>query len=330
MIRSLLVILCTVVIATGVQAKQLKIATEYPDGNSVLNELRASGKRIEARTEGRVKLKFYPGGVMGDAVAVKRKVRIGQLHGAFIHSGGLADVYKDSQVLNAPLLFRDFSEVDAVRAQIDDEINQGFADNGWKTFGVVEGGFAFGMTSEPATSIDALKQQKIWLPANDPFTEKIAKSFGINPIALNIGDVLTALQTGAINAFVAPPVGAITLQWYSKTSYLTNAPFMYTYGVVGISTKALRGISDADMAILQEELTQSSQVLDNIAREDNKKAFEALESLGITILEPGAEDRAALEQESAKATAKLIESGEISQDFYDRVMHILNDIRSEG
>ncbi|MBU2863761.1 TRAP transporter substrate-binding protein DctP [Reinekea forsetii] len=330
MFRTALILLLTVVFVSGVQAKQLKIATEYPDGNSVLNELRASGKRIEERTEGRIKLKFYPGGVMGDAVAVKRKVRIGQLHGAFIHSGGLADVYKDSQVLNAPLLFRDFSEVDAVRALVDEEINQGFTENGWKTFGVVEGGFAFGMTTEPATSIDALKQQKIWLPANDPFTEKIAKSFGINPIALNIGDVLTALQTGAINAFVAPPVGAITLQWYSKTKYLTNAPFMYTYGVVGISTKALRGISDADMAILEEELTQSSKVLDNIAREDNKKAFKALESLGITILEPGAEDRAALEQESAKATAKLIESGEISQDFYDRIMVILNEIRSKG
>jgi TRAP-type C4-dicarboxylate transport system substrate-binding protein len=330
MIRSVLVLICTAFMALGASAQQLKIATEYPDGNSVLNELRASGKRIEDRTEGRIKLKFYPGGVMGDAVAVKRKVRIGQLHGAFIHSGGLADVYKDSQVLNAPLLFRDFAEVDVVRAVVDEEINAGFTDNGWKTFGVIEGGFAFGLTSEPATTMAALKQQKLWLPANDPFTEQIAKSFGINPIVLNIGDVLTALQTGAINAFVAPPVGAITLQWYSKTKYLTNAPFMYTYGVMGISTKALRGINEHDMAIIEEELTASSKALDKIAREDNKKAFKALESLGIEILEVSPEDRKALEVESAKATAKLIESGEISQDFYDRVLLILQDLRAQG
>lgn len=330
MIRSALVFMCTALIALSVSAQQLKIATEYPDGNSVLNELRASGQRIDERTEGRVKLKFYPGGVMGDAVAVKRKVRIGQLHGAFIHSGGLADVYKDSQVLNAPLLFRDFAEVDAVRAIIDDEINAGFTSNGWKTFGVIEGGFAFGLTAEPATTMEALKQQKLWLPANDPFTEQIAKSFGINPIVLNIGDVLTALQTGAINGFVAPPVGAITLQWYSKTKYLTNAPFMYTYGVMGISTKALKGINEQDLAVIEEELTASSKVLDAIAREDNKKAFNALESLGIEILEINPADRKALEIESAKATAKLIESGEISQDFYDRVLAILNELRSKG
>jgi TRAP-type C4-dicarboxylate transport system substrate-binding protein len=318
----------TLLSGVGVEAKQLKIATEYPDGNSVLNELRASGDRIFERTEGRVKLKFYPGGVMGDAVAVKRKVRIGQLHGAFIHSGGLADSYRDSQVLNAPLMFRNFAEVDAVRAQIDSDLDAGFLKNGWQTFGVIEGGFAFGMTSEPATTLDALKQQKLWLPANDPFTEKIAKSFGINPIVLNIGDVLTALQTGAINAIVAPPVGAITLQWYSKTKYLTNSPFMYTYGVLALSTKALKGISDEDLAVLNEELRASSQVLDAIAREDNKKAFNALESLGIEIVELNPADREALEQESAKATAKLIESGEISQAFYDRVMAILNDLRS--
>lgn len=321
--------LCFALLAPFANAKVLKIATEYPDGNAVLNELRDAGDRIEQRTQGRLSFKFYPGGVMGDGIAVQRKIRIGQLHGTFIHSGALAASYPNSQVLNAPLLFRDFSEVDAVRVEFDNELNQGFIDSGWQTFGLIEGGFAYAMTNEAASDLETLRNQKLWLPANDPFSEKIAKAFDINPIALNIGDVLTALQTGAINAIVAPPVGAITLQWYSKTKYLTDAPFMYTYGVIALGDKSLSGISDADMSVLNDEFSKSSKTLDAIARVDNLKAFEALATLGIEIQSLSDDVRAAIEAEAVNATEKLIQSGEFDQDLYDRIVSKLAEVRDQ-
>jgi TRAP-type C4-dicarboxylate transport system substrate-binding protein len=324
----LMLLASMVLFSPVISAKTLKISTEYPDGNATLNELRSAGDRIKAKTEGRVTLKFYPGGVMGDGLAVQRKIRIGQLHGTFIHSGALANDYPNSQVLNAPLLFRNFDEVDAVRAQFDQELNQGFIDSGWQTYGLIEGGFAYAMTNVPADSLDTLRAQKLWLPANDPFSAKIAKAFEINPIALNIGDVLTALQTGAINAIVAPPVGAITLQWYSKTQYLTNAPFMYTYGVIAVSNKALRGISEEDLRVIHEEFTATSQVLDELARADNLKAFDALGKLGIDIQTLSAPVRKEIEDEASEATEKLIESGEFEQSLYDRVFEVLTDFRA--
>jgi TRAP-type C4-dicarboxylate transport system substrate-binding protein len=328
MFRTPIILAMTLLFCSGLQAKVFKISTEYPDGNAVLNELRAVGERIEAKTEGRVTFKFYPGGVMGDGTAVQRKIRIGQLHGTFIHSGALAESYKNSQVLNAPLLFRDFDEVDAVRAEFDPILNQGFIDSGWHTYGLIEGGFAYAMTAVPATDIETLKSQKLWLPANDPFSEKIARAFDISPIVLNIGDVLTALQTGAIDAIVTPPVGAITLQWYSRTKYLTDAPFMYTYGVIALAEKAVQRLSEADQDILAAELTASSETLDTMARTDNLKAFTALESLGINIVQLAPEVRAAFEQEAAQATEKLIESGEFEQALYDRIMVVLDRVRN--
>lgn len=328
MFRTPIILAMSLLFCTGVQATVFKISTEYPDGNAVLNELRAVGERIEAQTEGRVTFKFYPGGVMGEGTAVQRKIRIGQLHGTFIHSGALAESYKNSQVLNAPLLFRDFDEVDAVRAEFDPILNQGFIDSGWHTYGLIEGGFAYAMTAVPATDIETLKSQKLWLPANDPFSEKIARAFDISPIVLNIGDVLTALQTGAIDAIVTPPVGAITLQWYSRTKYLTDAPFMYTYGVIALAEKAVQRLSEADQEILAAELTASSKTLDTMARSDNLTAFTALESLGINIVQLVPEVRAAFEQEAAQATEKLIESGEIEQALYDRIVVVLDRIRN--
>jgi len=322
-IRMLTVGIILAVTAVMAQAEELKISTQYPDGNAVLNELRRAGEAIESKTDGRVDIRFYPGGVMGDDQAVQRKIRIGQLQGAFVQSGALASAFRDSQVLNAPLLFRDYDEVDAVREELDGDIEQGFDEGGWKTFGLIEAGFAYGMSQQPISSMDTLKAQKLWLPANDPFSEQIARAFGINPIVLNIGDVLTALQTGAIDAIVAPPVGAITLQWYSRVDYLTDAPFMYTYGVLALSERAYSRLSTEDQAIVEAEFRKASETIDQQTRVDNLRSFAALETLGIDIVEPSSADRAALEAESEAATRLLIERDQFSADIYQKVSDIL-------
>jgi TRAP-type C4-dicarboxylate transport system substrate-binding protein len=54
-------------------ATQIKIATVAPDGTAWMREMRAAGEAIKKSTDGRVELKFYPGGVMGDAATVLRK-----------------------------------------------------------------------------------------------------------------------------------------------------------------------------------------------------------------------------------------------------------------
>ena len=322
-IRMLTAGIILAVTAVMAQAEELKISTQYPDGNAVLNELRRAGEAIKTQTDGRVDIRYYPGGVMGDDQAVQRKIRIGQLQGAFVQSGALASAFRDSQVLNAPLLFRDYDEVDAVREEMDSDIEQGFDEGGWKTFGLIEAGFAYGMSQQPISSMDTLKAQKLWLPANDPFSEQIARAFGINPIVLNIGDVLTALQTGAIDAIVAPPVGAITLQWYSRVDYLTDAPFMYTYGVLALSERAYSRLSTEDQAIVEAEFRKASQTIDQQTRVDNLRSFAALETLGIDIVEPSSADRAALEAESEAATRLLIERDQFSVDIYQKVSGIL-------
>ena len=51
---------------TVAAADTLKIATVAPDGTAWMREMRAGADAVKQRTEGRVELKYYPGGVMGD------------------------------------------------------------------------------------------------------------------------------------------------------------------------------------------------------------------------------------------------------------------------
>ena len=58
-------------------AKTLKIATLAPAGTTWMKEMKKGADIIAEKTEGRVKLKFYPGGVMGNESSVHRKIKIG-------------------------------------------------------------------------------------------------------------------------------------------------------------------------------------------------------------------------------------------------------------
>jgi TRAP-type transport system periplasmic protein len=70
--RAVMTVLATLSLAASAHAATLKIATLAPEGSSWMREMRAAGDALKAGTEGRVELKFFPGGVMGNGETVLR------------------------------------------------------------------------------------------------------------------------------------------------------------------------------------------------------------------------------------------------------------------
>lgn len=307
----------------AVEAKTYKISTPLPDGTFAVVALKKAGDSIFEKTGGRVKLKIYPGGVMGSDKAVLSKIRIGQLHGFLANGGAMAPFFKDSQIYNAPMKFKSFDEVDKIRPVMDPKIEKGFSENGWDTYGIIESGFAYAMSSRKILSIDDLKSSKLWLPANDPISEQVANVYGVPAIYLGIGDVLTALQTGAVDTIIAPPIAALTLQWYTKVKYVTDMPFMYTYTSLAMSKKYMDKMPAKDKAVVTEELRKASAAINAQNRADNLSAFTALSSQGLEMLKLSPDEEKSIETTSEAATKKLIEGGEFSQEIYNELNKML-------
>ena len=81
-----LMIISLFIFSASAQAVTIKIATLSPDGTTWMKKMRAAAKEITTQTNNRVKIKFYPGGVMGNENAILRKMRINQLQGAAVSS----------------------------------------------------------------------------------------------------------------------------------------------------------------------------------------------------------------------------------------------------
>jgi TRAP-type C4-dicarboxylate transport system substrate-binding protein len=313
---------------TAQAATTLKIATLSPEGTGWMIELRQAAKAIRERTNDQVKLKIYPGGVMGDDKAVLRKLRVGQLHGAAMTSGGVMQPYPDIALYNLPLVFRDSAEVDYVRARLDKKLMAGLREQKFVGFGLAEVGFAYPMMKDPVTSVASFQDRRVWAPDNDPGALKAYSSFNITPIPLPIADVLTGLQTGLIDSIGSPPIGAIALQWHTQVDYALELPLMYVYGLFAITERAFNRMSETEQSIVTEELSAAVARVDAASRKDNDAANQALIDQGLQWLQPSDAERAEWYGIADGANQRLKANEYVSAAMFDELMALLQEYRS--
>ena len=317
-------------LAGASHAAVLKIATLSPEGSDWMKVLRQSAKEIDNQTSGRIKLKIYSGGVMGDDKAVMRKMRIGQLQGAVLTSGGLVNSYKDIGIYGLPMLFRDQAEVDSVRAQIDPALMAGMNEKGFIGFGLAGVGFAYPMSQIRATSVGEVRKMKIWTPDNDLGALTAFEAFEISPIPLPYGDVLMGLQTGLINGIAAPPVGTLVLQWHTQVSYALDLPLLYVYGSFVLSKKSFEKLSQTDRVIVSDILEEAVRRVDTSAKLDDLEAKEALARQDIEWLKPSDRDFDEWEKLAAVSRNALVQDDYVSDSLYRQVLSILEKSRASN
>lgn len=310
------------------EAATLKIATLAPAGTTWMKEMKAGAKLIKQRTEGRVKLKFYPGGVMGNDQSVHRKIKIGQLHGGAFTPGGLSGIDSSIQALGLPMQFSSLDEVDYVRARMDRVMQQKMEAKGFVILGISEGGFARILSQQPMLDLESIRASKVWMPEGDKIGQTVFRALGITPISLPISDVFTGLQTGLIETVAVNPTSAIAFQWHTSAAYMTDVPISYIVGVLAVQQKAFNRLSAQDQAIVREEMGKVFKRMDKLNRDDNQAAKAALANQGITFVEPQAEEVARWRKISNQSIDAMIEDGIISRDVVEQVRSHLQSFRS--
>jgi len=328
-IRTLFLIATLLLFSEFSYALTLKVAALSPDGSTWMRELRKGAEEIKTQTQGRVKFKFYPGGVMGDDKTVLRKMRVKQLHGAAFSNGSLNKHFPDIQIYNLVMKFRSLEEVDYVRQKMDQTIIKGLEDNGLVSFGISEIGFAYLMSQKPIRSINELRARKVWIPEGNTVAAEAVSAFSVTPIPLPLRDVLVALQTSMVDTVAGSPIGALTLQWHTQVNYLTQLPLSYIYGVLALDKKMFSKISLDDQKIVRTVLSRVSEKLDKLAREDNIKAMEAIKKQGIKIVTPTEEASRELAELIAPANHRLTKSGKLSEVSVQHLEKHLNDYRNK-
>ena len=264
----------------------LKFATLMPTGTAWSKILDDWTKEVEEKSNGRIQFKMYSGGIMGDEPDVLRKIRKGQLHGGMFTGYGIGRIYSSARVLEMPFLFKNVNESDYVRDQLMPDLEIGFRESGFELLGWPEVGFIHFFSTQRITSVDDIKQLRIWLWQGDPLGEAFFKAANINPIPLSIMDVYTQLSAkhGSIDTVYTSTFGAIALQWYSKLKYATHIPLTNGIGGIVVSNRFFNKLPADLQQLLKTTGKKMSDEIRLNAREENRKSIDILKRNGIEFM----------------------------------------------
>ena len=322
-------LLSVIMVMSPVYAKTIKIATISPDGTMWMNEMRAGAKEIKDKTQGRVVLKFYPGGVMGSDENVLRKMRIGQLQGGAVTTGSLSGVYSDIDIYSLPYLFSSLEQVSYVREKMDQFLLDQLEEKGFVSFGFGEGGFTYMMSDSSLYTVEDVRKQKVWIPGGNKVGEAVFSSAEVSPVTLPISDVLTGLQTGLVNTVITSPIGAIALQWHTRVKYVIDVPLTYIAAMLVVDKKVFNRIKKEDQTIVREVMSAAFKRIDAANRRDNIAAQEALKQQGIKYISLPKKSLDAWYAIGDKAIIKLKKDNSYAPDIYKKLMDHVNAAKAK-
>lgn len=131
-------------------------------------------------------------------------------------------------------------------------------------------------------------------------------ALGASPVAgIPFAEVYTNIESGVIEGAEAP---FATLSDYSVFEVAKNAftsNHTYAAACFGTSTDIWGQISEADQKVIEEELTNGGVEFTAMCADNNAKYMEDFKAAGVTIVEPSAEDIAAMQAAAAQAAKDL-------------------------
>ena len=201
-VSKLAAILATAVFATApVLAQEIKAADVHPEGYPNVVAMQNLGKKLEAGTKGRMKLKMFPNAVLGDEKSVIEQAQAGGIDIIRISLGPMGPVVADVNVFNMPFVFRDEAHM---RKVIDGDIGQEILDKitassaGLVGLGWMDGGTRNLYTKKPVRKPADLAGQKIRMIGNPLFIDTM-NAMGGSGISMGFGELFSAMQTGVVD-----------------------------------------------------------------------------------------------------------------------------------
>jgi TRAP-type C4-dicarboxylate transport system substrate-binding protein len=325
--------LTILLLATGLtlglssQAATLKIATVTPEGSQWMKDMRAGAKEIKERTEGRVQIKYYGGGVMGNDQKVLSRIRIGSLQGGAFTPTALANQYPDLNLYGLPMVFDSLEEASYVRSRMDSKLNAGLEEAGYVSFGFGAGGFALLMSNTPISKFEDLKGKKVWIPEGDSISRRAMEALSLTPVTLPLTDVLTGLQTGLIDIVGMSPIGALVLQWHTKIKYMSDLPLVYTLGFMAVDKRAFYKLSEEDQAIVREVMGRIYKNFDKSNLVDNDGARDAMLNTGIETVSLEVSDYEEVRDALMELNGDLAREGMFSEELYNEMLTYIAEYR---
>jgi len=287
-------------LATSAAAQQFTMKISSPTINDLSQEWAKQFKAgIEARSNGRIKVEFYPASQLGPIPATVEGTAMGTIEAVVPASGFLIGLEPRLQVFDAPGLFSDMSQAQRVFA--DPQVRARLA-----TFGAAKGIepiaiFAHGplmlVSHKAIRKADDFKGQKIRVPGAAPLQVEPFRKLGALPVSIPLGEVLSAMQNHTIDGLIASATVFTAFKYYDLAKGMTVLPGAFLIAPVMANRAFLKSLGPELEAMVREEAFNAQKKVEKFGLEDVERTYDIWKKNGGEIITlPAAEQKAYLEQ----------------------------------
>ncbi len=304
----------------------IKLATIAPDGSPWVQRLYEVAEQWRDISDGKVQIRLYPNGVLGDESDIVRKMRIKMIQGAALSARGLGEIDPGIWGLCQPLLVNSDAEFDSILARVGPELIQRYWDKGYVVLGWTKIGWVRWFGIEPIRTPDDLRKTKMFMWEGSG-TEKIWKDDGFHPINLSILDVLFGLDTGLISSVAMVPLSAAVSQWFGIATYMTDMYWSALLGGIVINRDTWESIPLHFREKIEATADELVADLNGSAKRMEGQAIETMVKYGLTVVKTTPAERESW-QIWGDRRREHIRGLFIDEEMYDKVLRIRDEFRA--
>ena len=179
----------------------LRLADNQPEGYPTVVGAKKFASLVEERTNGRIKIEVYPGGVLGDESSTIEQAQFGAIDFVRTSITPMSNFEPAMNVLSLPYLYKSEEEMfQILQSDIGDDVLEGLKDAGLIGLTWYDAGARSFYTAE--TKVEGpedLEGLRIRVQESQLMMDMV-KELGASPTPIAWGEVYSALQTGVVDA----------------------------------------------------------------------------------------------------------------------------------
>jgi TRAP-type transport system periplasmic protein len=219
----------------------VKVATVAPPDTAWATLVKKFRSWAKEKTDGRVKIKAYLGGALGDEISTAEGTKRGSIQAWGGSIGALASAVPEIECLELPYLFKSAKTADGVLDKVRTNLHDLLWDRGYKLMFYSENGYRSIGGLHPVAAVKDLKGRKFRSLQNDVHLDTW-RAWGASPVPMAVTEVLSSLQTGVVDGYDNTPVFTFAASWHVATRHFTLTEHIYQPAAVVFSRKFWEGL----------------------------------------------------------------------------------------
>jgi TRAP-type C4-dicarboxylate transport system substrate-binding protein len=305
----------------------IKLGTLAPNGSTWHTLLKEMGQKWEQASGGKVKLRIYPGGVLGNEGDMVKKMRIGQLQAAALTTIGLHDIAPDAQAVDVPMMIDSWATLDYVMDRMGPKLERIIEGKGYEVLGWSEVGFVRFFSTKRYASLKEMQGAKMFCWEGDPASADAWRAGGFHPVVMSSTDIVPGLQTGLIDTVAMAPLYAYSSRMFEKAKYMLDLPWTVLTGATVVRKDEWDKVpADIKPKLIEISREYAKKIAAEVRRMDNE-ALENMIKQGLVSVKPA--DPAAFAQAAQKAYS-VIRGRVVPAETFDEVKKLVEEAKAQS